>query len=67
MKLQISVRCPLCGHTETYGIAAGVQPNIVLCDSEEGGCDEWFAVQIEIKTVTVVKTAVIGQMSEVGQ
>lgn len=67
MRLWVDVRCPLCGCMGRKELETNVRPSVVLCDSEDGGCDDWFVATVEVVAVHTVKTGVIGQMREVTQ
>lgn len=48
----IYIDCPLCSRTNKVRVDYSdweYRPQIVVCDSEEGGCDEAFAVQVDLK------------------
>jgi hypothetical protein len=62
MKFEGVFRCPHCGHENShwFGIWANC-PEIVTCDSEEGGCDTYFAVTARVDvTVTVTPRKIEG-------
>lgn len=44
--MKTPVRCPYCLKTNHVDVTlpVSVYPEIVICDSESGGCDEAFAV-----------------------
>jgi ribosomal protein S27E len=49
MFLESNAKCPYCGHEQRLVAAIGIVSEtrgqqIVLCDPEKGGCDNWYAV-----------------------
>ncbi|WP_423197157.1 hypothetical protein DFLDMN_000733 [Cupriavidus sp. H19C3] len=57
MKLQISAKCPHCGAANQVAAEAGVVmriPHFVLCDVDEGGCDEHFVVLVRVAPDVIV-------------
>jgi len=43
----VLIKCPVCQRTETYlyDQVGGWRPVVVLCDPEEGGCENYFVVK----------------------
>ena len=40
--------CPYCGQELIYAVNLDTaHPQVIICDSEEGGCDQAFAVKIK--------------------
>jgi hypothetical protein len=51
MKHRISIECPYCKFNNKTILDDSSLGNkiLVLCDQEEGGCDEFFVAEIDIK------------------
>lgn len=46
-KVEVGIRCPYCGVKQSQLVdPIVVGPQVVLCYSEEGGCDLYFAVHV---------------------
>lgn len=58
MKKTTAIRCPYCNNVQNYDIEDGF--STLLCYPEDGGCDEYFTVQIyftpAITTFKLVKS-----------
>ena len=53
----IRVKCPYCGFENVIkakSVNNSYHPNVVTCDSEEGGCDRFFGVKITLSVITSV-------------
>jgi hypothetical protein len=60
------VHCPHCGCLNQVNFplhGAGI-PQLILCEPEEGGCDQWFAITA---TVRVVIEPTVHRIEGVGQ
>jgi len=44
----LKIKCPLCGFVNLVNAdnLSQWQPDILLCDSGDGGCDEYFAYMV---------------------
>lgn len=43
-------KCPNCGFENQLSdsfVEKGYRPEILCCDSEDGGCDEYFAISVK--------------------
>ena len=49
------VQCPHCGTANN--VQPQSRPQIVLCDTEGGGCDRYFAVQVDTTVVHEIHVA----------
>lgn len=52
MILYADIKCPNCGFDQTFKfeeVGRHNRPEVVLCDIEGGGCDQYFAVEIELQ------------------
>jgi hypothetical protein len=43
--------CPLCGNKAIYHLPVQLRPTVLLCEPEDGGCDNYFAVRVMLKPV----------------
>ncbi|KML60907.1 hypothetical protein VL15_07290 [Burkholderia cepacia] len=58
----VSVACPLCGCRQNYFIdspSTVERPDLVNCDTDEGGCDKYFVVFSHIRVEKFVRAAKI--------
>lgn len=48
-QIKLEVKCPYCGHSCKMWLTGERRPLIMLCDSEEGGCDREFAANVSVR------------------
>jgi len=63
MQAKVKLTCPYCGHGQPAVIDMAdfqpyTRPQVVVCDSEEGGCDKWYV--FEARATFTVTTGTIG-------
>ena len=47
---KIVIECPYCDRRQyTQATLSTYRPQILLCDIEQGGCDLWFAVSLNLE------------------
>lgn len=52
LEVRVRVRCPYCGWKQwEYLKPSSAYPQQVICDLEEGGCDNLYAVRIKTQTL----------------
>lgn len=47
--------CPYCGTTAHYLVNPADGPRVIVCDSDEGGCDRQFVVTVTVRVATTVR------------
>jgi len=45
MTLRTKVKCPKCGHENNFVTDKNYGNEVVYCNCEDGGCDNWFVVK----------------------
>jgi hypothetical protein len=63
MQAFVNVTCPYCGRKQSAIVDFAdhkpyTRPQVIVCDSEEGGCDKWFV--FEARATFTVTTGTIG-------
>lgn len=55
MNKKMFLECPYCTKKILYSreLAIGRNDLVIVCDSEEGGCDKYFMVLVDLKPVIV--------------
>ena len=53
-----TTRCPYCNHQNTDTVLAERTGGFrtILCDNEDGGCDEYYAVRFRVEVHTEIYT-----------
>jgi hypothetical protein len=50
--MNIEVTCPYCGFKQVRNLSS--EPvQLIICDSDEGGCDKTFVARVSIRAVAV--------------
>lgn len=50
--VNVRVKCPHCAHEQTYTVSPySSAPQVVLCDPEDGGCDNYFGLTAKQEVV----------------
>jgi hypothetical protein len=48
------VRCPYCRHINRISLKSSYEREVVCCDPETGGCEQYFFIAASAKVVTLV-------------